>query len=1703
METAGEAMQRPGIVGGPLLAGLGLPLEAVGETLARGSERYMANAQPAEIERQMMAEQSPGWGFAQDVGAQVPQLLAAAASGGGAPALAVLGASAAGQGIQQAEMAGATPEEAVIYGTTSGLIEAGTERFGKIPVVDKILKRAITGTVVKGGALKRILKDVGANFGEEVAASVGQRIAALQTYDDQGNFSAQDVSEALYSGLVGAFVAGVPSAAAEIGGRGAAPQAPPPPQIVPAEAEVPPVEAAPPPQEAPGAPVTPQAEPVPVPEVLWPPSEPQASPPPVLTVTEEPAPPPIEVVVEAPPPPTPPVQPEPVAQPVPAVPQEAQDAQAEQVGGNDQPQAAQADVAQPRQAAADAAPVAPEAVAQEAVLTGEESQDAVRRQEGRQEGREGREEVTPQEPPVAAAPEAPPAPKPKAERWKVDAYKERPSMDPETGAEGPIRTEWRVRPTPQEVKEDFFKRQRTPGSYILEERTIKRGEDLGWEVVDTADRSTTLLDQIDQDALPASDRFKKRSEANRSERQKKQAEEEKRRAEEEGRRSRQEARARGDKAFQRMKENPKHADTIAAWDAMHEHSRTEEGKPFIVALAQDEDFKAKYAQAFTEHRIPQKAKAYREITAEYNAKFEAWKKAEGAAQPKASEAEAKKPGEKGMAATAAVPYMQIPTATAPPRTAAQKPLGTQGVVSGLSRLWDIPVRFRHFRKRAQAIFKVRPEVVRMREAGDLPAAAHEIAHYIDKTRPTLVTGAHKAAADELVALGKRLYNKGTHNRAFYESEGFAEYMRHRLTRDDAAQQAPEFDSYFNGAVAGDAELTQKLSESRALYDQWRGQAPIERAKGQIDFDQELGKLPAKERAAEVGRKTVSGMIDSWKPLDTFTNEMLERANRKREDLPAAADPYRLLAAFQGSESSIARQMMLHGVRDAEGTIIAAPVKEVMSKVKAEDYRDFFAYTLAKRTIELEAKGKETGLSVDDAREIIAAHENADWEAAAKGLNAYANGLVDILLGAGALTQSQADKIKESEWYIPLTRVYEAESGGRLTSDYAGKKKQTAGGGEQPIQKLKGSTRPIQDPMLSLAQLTERVISAATRAKVFRAVYGLQDAVEGAGDIVEEVDAPKIPASFTLDKIRKQLEDMGIDVPTDADGDALLTIFSSSAFPTGSDPIVTGVVNGQRKFLYVKDPLLYQSLAHMPPPWLEATRLLWPLRKMASAVRLGATGLNPGFGLITNFIRDAWTGTLQTLTNPGSFVIRMARSAGRDTAADKLFYAGGGEMATPLGVDIKPFRKLKREIAAQTTMDEALLKARHPIDSLRDLIAFTETFGRRAEFRRVYDETLKKTGDKESAWVAAQEAASEVTVNFRRAGIYGRALNQIIPFFNVAIQGPRAGVKAFQRNPTKAFLTATASLTVPALALYALHRDDEWYQEVPAWEKAIFLHFKVGNQVIRLPLPFEWGILFATLPVAALDRLRTDDQQRFEESYGAMLDSLLPDTLPAGVRQAYEWAANVNLLTGRSIESERLERLLPEDRFYASTSEVYKKIGKMLGLSPVKLQNTAEGLTGGLSRTFTDPFKGKKAREAADIPVVGRLFSRQLRTGQSVTDIYNESERAEQVYASILKALEEGDQNEIDRLEKKYDDLLGVNPEGELKKGATRERYRRLYLLRDAKKLLKEAKGLDDPKVATRLARIMLGRDKLEDLPEAERKLLEEAFDIPEPEDDED
>src|SRR5262249_48043954 len=150
---------------------------------------------------------------------------------------------------------------------------------------------------------------------------------------------------------------------------------------------------------------------------------------------------------------------------------------------------------------------------------------------------------------------------------------------------------------------------------------------------------------------------------------------------------------------------------------------------------------------------------------------------------------------------------------------------------------------------------------------------------------------------------------------------------------------------------------------------------------------------------------------------------------------------------------------------------------------------------------------------------------------------------------------------------------------------------------------------------------------------------------------------------------------------------------------------------------------------------------------------------------------------------------------------------------------------------------------------------------------------------EDAAIAASKAAAEVTVNFRRAGYYGQILNQMIAFWNPAIQGMSKFGRTFQEKPIKTAMWAAGSIMGPALALWALHKDERWYQELPRWEKALFLHFKVGERIVRIPMPMEFGMIFGALPVATAQSLYENNPEAAQKMGGQILDNMTPPIVP--------------------------------------------------------------------------------------------------------------------------------------------------------------------------------------------------------------------------------
>ena len=172
-----------------------------------------------------------------------------------------------------------------------------------------------------------------------------------------------------------------------------------------------------------------------------------------------------------------------------------------------------------------------------------------------------------------------------------------------------------------------------------------------------------------------------------------------------------------------------------------------------------------------------------------------------------------------------------------------KPIGAPEIIESFMRVLKaagrtVPFRLHRFRKRARGIFKVSAEVIRMRIANNLPTAAHEMAHALDKaifgylkgdkshweTRPPKMRG-------ELMKMGKDLY-KSKYPEGGYKREGWAEFIRLELTTDaEAVQRAPHTHKWFVKEFLKDnPEVAEAFNEAKAAVTKWRLQGAVQRGK---------------------------------------------------------------------------------------------------------------------------------------------------------------------------------------------------------------------------------------------------------------------------------------------------------------------------------------------------------------------------------------------------------------------------------------------------------------------------------------------------------------------------------------------------------------------------------------------------------------------------------------------------------------------------------------------------------------------------------------------------------------------------------------------------------------------------------------------------------------------------------------------------------
>jgi hypothetical protein len=143
-------------------------------------------------------------------------------------------------------------------------------------------------------------------------------------------------------------------------------------------------------------------------------------------------------------------------------------------------------------------------------------------------------------------------------------------------------------------------------------------------------------------------------------------------------------------------------------------------------------------------------------------------------------------------------------------------------------------------------------------------------------------------------------------------------------------------------------------------------------------------------------------------------------------------------------------------------------------------------------------------------------------------------------------------------------------------------------------------------------------------------------------------------------------------------------------------------------------------------------------------------------------------------------------------------------------------------------------------------------------------------------------------------------------------------------------------------------DDEQYKEQTEEVKDNYWLIPTPSGVpVRIPIPFEVGLIFKTLPERIIDSYNEGTTAReAQQSIGRAVFGTLGVQPPQAITPIMEAYMNYDLYTGRPVTPVFIDASLPPElQELASTTEVAKNMAKVLGISPIKLDHLMKGYGG--------------------------------------------------------------------------------------------------------------------------------------------------------------
>ena len=224
--------------------------------------------------------------------------------------------------------------------------------------------------------------------------------------------------------------------------------------------------------------------------------------------------------------------------------------------------------------------------------------------------------------------------------------------------------------------------------------------------------------------------------------------------------------------------------------------------------------------------------------------------------------------------------------------------------------------------------------------------------------------------------------------------------------------------------------------------------------------------------------------------------------------------------------------------------------------------------------------------------------------------------------------------------------------------------------------------------------------------------------------------------------------------------------------------------------------------------------------------------------------------------------------------------------------------------------------------------------------------------------------------------------------------------------------------MPSLVLYLMNKDEDWYKEQNDATRDLNWLFKTeSGRVVRVPKPFETGMLFGTMAERLWQYAETkNDRELMKAAEFLIVQTFSMEGLPQLVRPVYDLAMNEDY-RGAPIIPEYLRDVVPEEQFTPYTSQAIIAAARKFDVSPIKLEYLIRGYfgyLGGYAIMTADSVLSPKTsgvrpeRDLSEYPVLeGFLKSNPARSTEYEQAFYELAGKINEVVATVRKQKADG------------------------------------------------------------------------------------------------